>query len=276
MENSPTWIAREIESQMGPRRRGEDLEDYWDRPLAGIAAAADPLFHHLREVVTPDHALPTELLPGARSVLVYFLPFKRFLAKENNSQPFFAARSWAEAYVATNRLIDAVNRHLQRRLAEAGHRTATTPATHNFDPTRLVSRWSHKHIAFIAGLGTFGHHHLLITPAGSCGRLGSLVTTLELPAGNRPLEELCLSRAGRPCHACVAKCRYGALHTDHFDRHACYRQLLRNDEHHGDLPLVDVCGKCSCEVPCSHGNPVADGNGGAEVMVKRDPSSDPL
>jgi hypothetical protein len=32
------------------------------------------------------------------------------------------------------------------------------PATYNFDPQTLVSRWSHKSVAVIAGLGSFGHH----------------------------------------------------------------------------------------------------------------------
>jgi hypothetical protein len=32
-------------------------------------------------------------------------------------------------------------------------------------------------------------------------------------------------------------------------------ELLRNNEHFNDMPLVDVCGKRACEVPCSDENP---------------------
>jgi epoxyqueuosine reductase QueG len=223
--------------------------------LVGIADAADPLFAELKRVVAVDHALPTDLLPQVASVIVYFLPFQPFLGQENDQNGFYAARSWAQAYVSTNALIAAINLRLEQRLAEAGHAAVTTPATHNFDAERLISRWSHKHIAYIAGLGNFGHHQLIITQAGCCGRLGSLVTSMVLEPTPRPHEEWCLSRAGQGCHACVTKCRYGALHKTHFDRHACYRQLLRNDAHYQDLPLVDVCGKCGCGVPCSYSNP---------------------
>jgi epoxyqueuosine reductase QueG len=101
-------------------------------------------------------------------------------------------------------------------------------------------------------LVTFGHHHQLITEAGCCGRLGSLLASMEIPATPRPSGQWCLEKAGGSCLACVSKCRYGALARRRFHRHACYRQCLANNAHYCDMPLVDVCGKCACEVPCSY------------------------
>ena len=227
-------------------------DNYWEEPLLAVARADDPLFPRLKEVASPEHSLPRDILPGARSVVVFFLPFQKRVGRENAEATPFAARSWAEAYVTTNRLIESVNIRLKACLEQAGHQAAITPATHNFDTQRLVSGWSHKHVAYIAGLGTFGINHLLITRAGCCGRLGSLITSMPLPPAPRPHEEWCLTKAGRKCLACVAKCSYGALHENRFDRHACYEQCLHNDAHFSDLPLVDVCGKCSCGMPCSH------------------------
>lgn len=231
------------------------IPQLWRTPLVAIAAANDPLFPQLREAVAADHLIPSDLLPEAKSILVYFLPFVQELGKENKEAGFFAAKSWAEAYVATNQLIGEINRHIEQCLNDRGYQAAVTPATHNFDQERLLSRWSHKHIAYVAGLGTFGHHHLIITEAGCCGRLGSLVTNVPISATERPGREYCLTRAGHKCLACAGKCTYGALGETAFDRHACYRQLLENDRHYSDLPLVDVCGKCGCEVPCSYGIP---------------------
>jgi epoxyqueuosine reductase QueG len=185
-------------------------------------------------------------------VVVFFLPFSPALGKANGEKKGLASRGWAEAYVETNLLIRKIGSHLARFLRGAGHAALATPATHNFDEKKLVSSWSQKHVGYIAGLGTFGHHHQLITEAGCCGRLGSLLTTMEIPATPRPSEEWCLEKAGRPCLACVSNCRYGALFETRFDRKACYRQCLTNDAHYTDLPLVDVCGKCACEVACSH------------------------
>ena len=190
-------------------------------------------------------------------MIVYFLPFKRELVA-CNLRGEMASRDWAVSYVDANRLVDEINQHLCARLAEYGDRSAVTPATHNFRPERLISGWSHKHIAYLAGLGRFGVHHQLITPAGCCGRFGSMVTEAEF--GDHRLvgdEELCRHKAGGECLACVKKCRFGALSEDGFDRFACYAQLMRNDALHDDLPLTDVCAKCVSMVPCSFGSGVA-------------------
>jgi epoxyqueuosine reductase QueG len=248
-------LRGEAQAAIQQWREQHSTKNYWQEPLLAVARADDPIFPRLREVASPEHAMPRDLLSGADSVIVFFLPFQKILGQENDEAGPFAARSWAEAYVTTNRLIESVNIRLKACLEQAGHLATITPATHNFDTQRLVSGWSHKHVAYIAGLGTFGINHLLITRAGCCGRLGSLVTSMPLPPTPRPDEEWCLTKAGRKCLACVTKCSYGALHKSHFDRHLCYEQCLRNDAHYEDLPLVDVCGKCSCGVPCSHGIP---------------------
>jgi epoxyqueuosine reductase len=251
------WLKEEISEYVSQRESEKVGENLWRTPLVGVASAQDPLFLELRTAVAPDHATPGELLPEARSVIVFFIPFRRSLGQDNHQEPVFAAKSWAEAYVATNQLILGVNEQLKTAIRARGFDVSTTPATHNFDQTRLVSGWSHKHVAYIAGLGTFGSHHWLITEAGCCGRLGSFVTTMPVEPTPRPNVEYCLLKAGRKCGACFEHCRYEALFPDRFDRHACYRQCLVNDSHHEDLPLVDVCGKCGCEVPCSYQIPLS-------------------
>jgi epoxyqueuosine reductase len=258
-EGSPLeWLEREIQTAVSRFGKERGCPDYWRPPLVGAVAADDPAIAELSRIVDPEHAAPRDLLASARSVIVYFLPFREWVGEENRRSGPFASRSWAESYTTTNACIAAVNLHIKDCLGRAGHEAATTPATHNFDEQKLVSRWSHKHLAWAAGLGTFGHHLLLITEAGCCGRLGSLVTSMELPPSNRPGREFCLLKAGKRCSACVARCSFDALFKDRFDRHACYRQCLANDAHYSDLGLVDVCGKCACGVPCSYGIPMEE------------------
>jgi hypothetical protein len=48
-------------------------------------------------------------------------------------------------------------------LEKSDFRSVILPPTHNFDEKKLISDWSHKHIGFIAGLGKFGLHQMLIT-----------------------------------------------------------------------------------------------------------------
>jgi epoxyqueuosine reductase QueG len=199
------------------------------------------------------------LLTDARSVVVYFIPFAKDIPRGNRHDRH-ASKEWARAYIETNRLIEAVNRCLARHLAQKGYRSALLPPTHNFDEDRLVSDWSHKHVAYIAGLGKFGVHHLLITAKGCCGRLGSLVTNFEQPASPRPDGEFCLNRFNGSCLKCVAKCVAGALKPRSLDRRRCYRMLLENAALYSGTELADVCGKCTCIVPCSFHNPVARAN----------------
>ena len=52
-------------------------------PLIAAAAADDPRWLELRRVAHPDHRLPEELLPGARSVVAWFLPFQPWLVRDD-------------------------------------------------------------------------------------------------------------------------------------------------------------------------------------------------
>ncbi len=250
-------IEREIARFVKSYPERTSAETHWKRPLVAFASAQDPLFPKLKEWVRPSHALPRDLLPTAKTVIAYFLPFENRVQKENAQEGFYPSRSWAVAYIETNRLIRDLGDHLKHFLEKAGYQTVYTPATHNYDPSILLSDWSHRHIAYISGLGRLGLNQWLITEKGCCGRLGSFVTEAIFSATPRPEQEFCLHVAGQKCSACIKNCVYGALSLDRFDRHACNQHLLKNDTYFSDLGTTDVCGKCGVGLPCSTSNPVA-------------------
>ena len=232
-----------------------DVVTRWREPLLGFAAATDPLFLELKRVVSPSHALPIELLPGARTVVAFFVPFEREVASSNFGGQL-ASEGWARAYVETNRLIAELCELLKGAFEGFGHETYVTPATHNYDPVTMVSDWSHRHVAHIAGLGTLGVHNLLITERGACGRLGSCVTTAEIEPDRRPEVEGCLEKRGVSCLRCVRRCVGDALlGAGSFDRRRCQDVLHENEAAHAAIGKADVCGKCLVKVPCSHGIP---------------------
>jgi epoxyqueuosine reductase QueG len=244
-----------IEAVVVDANRRAEIKSAWKTPIVGFADAGDPLFDQLKQAVRPTHDLPQDLLPGARTVIAFFLPFDSGIPRSNH-RGAFSSKAWAVAYIETNRLIATINECINDLLAARGFTGTRLPATHNFDEEELMSDWSHKHVAFIAGLGSFGRHHMLITDQGCCGRLGSVVTTADITPTRRSDRERCLFKHDGSCGKCVQRCPAHALADDPFGRHACYDRLLENDRLHDHLGLVDVCGKCAAIVPCSFGDPV--------------------
>ena len=241
-----------------PARTG--TEGFWQTPLL-VSAPIDERFDLLPQIAFNEHMHPRDLLATAKSLIVFFIPFKRELVKENKKgdRP---CRNWGLAYVETNDLIGRLSQAIAAFLVEKGFKSGLTPATHNFDEDILMARWSHKHLAFLANLGRFGTHHMLITPVGCAGRLGSLVTEADL--GDHPMIETdlaCLLKAGKKCGKCIEACPVDALSENGFDRRRCWKRLNENRktlDYFADLPeTTHVCGKCAALMPCSFSNPVS-------------------
>jgi epoxyqueuosine reductase len=246
-----TYVSEE------PMRLNHD--GWWRKPLL-VSSPVDQRFDVLPEIAMDEHLHPRDLLETARSVIVFFIPFVKKLIKENRegNRP---CRDWGVAYVETNDLINRAGEVIAENLKGAGFGSGLTPATHNFDESRLMARWSHKHLAHLTGLGRFGTHSMLITPSGVCGRFGSLVTEADL--GDHPVmknPEACLLKAGKKCGKCMERCPVNALKEDGFDRRKCWDRLNENRhtlDYYADLPMTThVCGKCAAMLPCSFINPV--------------------
>ncbi len=214
-------------------------------PLVAFARADDPRFDELLSLV-PGHLHPRDLLPDARSVCVFFLPFSRSVVAANIHGDL-ASEAWARAYVETNALLADICEQLTNELGKRDILAAWAPPTHNFDPVRLVSTWSHKSVGAIAGLGQFGHHHMLITQAGCAGRLGSIVLDVDVPPTSVGDGAYCSYDRG--CRACIRRCPAGALTELGLDRARCYTQCLENDALFQHW-VATVCGKC-ITAPCA-------------------------
>lgn len=248
-------LKKLIEKYVAEYPAAGNQRNIWRPPLS-VTARADNRFDRLPEIAADDHALPKDLLATGKSVIVFFVPFIKELAKENHKGDI-PCRNWGLAYESTNTLINTLCEHIKQFLGNAGYDSALVPATHNFDHKKLMARWSHKHLGYIAGLGRFGVNAQFITPSGCAGRLGSLVT--EADFGDHPLvteTELCLYKNGRKCLVCVKRCPVGAVSEKNgIDREKCWARLNENLHETKELAGLKenshVCGKCQVLVPCS-------------------------
>lgn len=230
----------------------------------GFADANHPEIIRLKDRISPLHGLPCEVLPNAKTVIAYYVPFTGELAETNRQTGDIASPEWALAYEETNAMFKELNSALTVELANMGITARVAPQTATFDREKLISGWSHRHFAWAAGLGTFGINNMLITKKGCCGRYSSIVTDFETEHGSPLKEEYCLFKRNGKCGVCMKRCPSGALTPEGFDRHKCYAVLLKNADIYNSLGTSytdengkavssgsDVCGKCVTAIPCA-------------------------
>lgn len=237
----------------------KQTETGWRDPLVGFADAADPLFPELKEIVGPDHVLPADIVPNARTVITFFVPFTGGTV-QSNIAGVETSREWDYAYIETNNLIEDLCRYLYEVLTARGFNASLLPATYNYDEKKLISGWSHRSAAYISGIGKFGLHNMLITKSGCCGRLGSVITDAEFTPTPRTSEEYCLYKHNGTCKKCIDRCVNDAFQGEGdkilCNRWKCNEQIFsKKSNREYPIGLGDTCGKCMCGVPCSLVNP---------------------
>lgn len=225
-------------------------ETKYRRPLIGFLDASDDRFITLRDKVNPKHLLPNDILRGAETVVSFFFPFTPDIVNKNRRKEGDPDISWLYAYAQTNALISSTCEHIRDALLGLDITARWVEPTHNFDKSTLLSRWSHKSVGYMAGLGKFGLHQMLITPLGCAGRFGSLILDYHLKPTEPllpPEAEVCPTLEGKTCNACIKACPIGAISLDGVDKRKCFNRLNEVNERYRSLigNEVDACGKCA-------------------------------
>lgn len=245
--------------------------EFFEPPTIHVASAGDPFFARYKTVIGPHHWTPPEALSrkfpeaAARSVVVWVLPVSR-KAHETGRLPV--------AWAAVRSFGELMNEEIRSRLA--GSLTAAgfpSVAPHleqreiypapGWDVRNFTSSWSERHVAFVAGAGTFGLSAGLITARGIAMRLGSVVTALELEPDIRPYGDDPFAWCIR-CGACIRRCPGHAIGGEFSDRDkagcADYSVPHVNpggEEHGGRQNRAPGCALCQTAVPCEFQRPDA-------------------
>ncbi len=222
-------------------------------PKVGYSSALNPLFKELKKVAHPNHLTPKEILGNAETVINFTIPLS-LRAVNENIRGNIGSYQWAYEYAYTNVLINFLAREISQLLARKGFKGVPIAATWNWDEKTLFADWSHRHSAYISGLGKFGVNNLLITEMGTAVRLGTVITDAEITPSFFPTEEYCLSKRGIKCDICLKRCPVHAFENWGGEgKWKCYENCLKTDEKHRERIgyVVDCCGKCISDTPCA-------------------------
>lgn len=250
-------LAEYIASDPGNAMPAHGNMRMYDAPLVGYAAADDTYFSSFKsqQIIGACFLAPEEWLPGARTVISYFLPFTEEVKKSNRA-PGLPSQEWASARIDGEVFNNAVRKFLTGYLQAQGTEAMSPALDARFRVVDRIPNWSERHAGFVAGLGTFSLCRSLITKKGAAGRLGSVITTLSLPVTERPYQtyyEYCPFLTKGKCGACIRRCPPKAISPAGKNNRICADHI-----EHTVRPIFAPrygCGKCNTAVPCESGIP---------------------
>ena len=123
-------------------------------------------------------------------------------------------------------------------------------------PARTDSKWSERHAAHAAGLGTFGLCDGLITLKGKAMRTGSVIARIDIPPSARPYDThhaYCLFLSEGTCGRCMSRCPVGAISEAGHDKLKCVAHLFPTTSNYVESNFGFKgygCGLCQTGVPC--------------------------
>ena len=173
-------------------------------PLVGFASAGSwdlPLF----EPWVPGEFRPRAIWPDVKTVIVIGIPVSLPVIETSPSIWYH------ELYRTVNTLLDTSAFRIAEILNAQGIPSVSLPRDGYGSIAVLkekpVAFFSHRHAAYLAGLGTFGINNMLLTPKfGPRVRFTSIFTSAEIRPDPVMKEELCIH-----CMRCVDICPVNAI-----------------------------------------------------------------
>lgn len=154
---------------------------------------------------------PQSIYPEAKSVVVIGLPVQLPIVETAPSIYYH------ELYETVNILLDEKAYQIANFLTENGFPSISLPRDGYGDIEVLLKKplsfFSHKHAAFLAGLGSFGLNNVILTPKyGPRVRFTSIFTTASIEGDPIISEDLCTR-----CLSCANYCPVNAIKQEKSD-----------------------------------------------------------
>ncbi len=153
----------------------------------------------------PEDFWPQSIYPEARTVIVIGLPVSLPIVETAPSIYYH------ELYKTVNSMLDSKACEIANFLNDKGYGSIYLPRDAYGDVKILIEKpfafFSHKHAAYLAGMGSFGHNNVLLTPQyGPRVRFTSIFTTAKIPPDPIRVKDLCIR-----CLRCAKSCPAGAI-----------------------------------------------------------------
>lgn len=257
---------------------GHPEEKIWARVDCGFAAGDDPLYPYYKKEIGDFFWTPAEaykkFYPDApvkdEDLTVLSIVFAsddrtRELQRGQKKAPNFR---WLYARNCFEKVEGELCGHIIERLANAGIRAVAPDMSPQWgwrqsERFGLSCNWSHRHSAYIAGLGTWGLCDGMITRLGKAVRFTTLILETKLPADPRPYKDYhywCLFYRTGKCDSCIKACPAGAIGKEGHNKDLCWeyiqdfkRSYIDSNALNADGPFG--CGLCQGNVPCQTGVP---------------------
>ena len=159
----------------------------------------------------PKEFWPQSIYPETRTVIVIGLPVQLPILETAPSIYYH------ELYNIVNLLLDEKAYQISNYLTGKGYPSIYLPRDGYGDIEIILEKplafFSHKHAAFLAGLGTFGLNNVLLTPEyGPRVRFTSIFTTAVIEGDPLPKKPLCTG-----CMLCAQSCPVNAIAREYED-----------------------------------------------------------
>lgn len=192
-----------------------------------------------------DRGLPDKLSQLSYAVTIG-IRLSDFIIDEIEDAPTY---TYFHHYRTLNALIDQITLRGMSWIQDQGYKAVAVPASQTVNDANesYSAIFPHKTAAVMAGLGWIGKNGLFISSEyGPRVRLGSILTNMELPAGNSIMESkcgdcrLCVDRC--PAMALTGNCWYEGCSRSHIvDAKACSDYMRTKFKHIGRGAVCGIC-----------------------------------
>lgn len=251
---------------------GMPKEPMWETPIIGFAKGDDPYFSYYKKTIGDFYWLPKEVFQlGTQetveddqlTVISIGFPQTAETKADQKKAEDMPCDRWLYTRGEWEGMIAKITAEIVQQLKEKGIQAVSLDlikefSRHTSEKFGIASNWSHRHTAFIAGLGTFGLSDGLITEKGKAMRFTTIVMKGTLEPTIRPYDNhhaYCKFFSDGTCSACIGRCPVNAITKEGHDKEICSAYLVKIKKEIGpdyvkNSNYISGCGLCQSRVPC--------------------------